>query len=81
MPVTKAMRDAFQAGFTDPGAPLTPGEERLLRHRVGPRIVFMDDVVEENPSVIHVGELRHQPYDGDEDIIDEDIIDAEIVED
>lgn len=72
--ITRQMTEAFEEGFKNPNAPLTPGEQRLLyqqRARAGPQILF----VEERPATQHIGEITHRPCaDG------VDIVDAEIVE-
>lgn len=70
---TKAMNDAFKEGFEHPNAPLTPGEQRLIYHQVGPRIVFGDDLPAE-PVVIDVGEITHSPCPDDGEITDAEII-------
>lgn len=67
---TKAMNDAFREGFQNPGAPLTPGEVRVLRSRAGPQLVFVDDT----PAPINVGEISHSPCTDDSDIIDAEIV-------
>lgn len=77
--ITEAMTAAFQEGFTNPNAPLTPGEERLIR-RAGPRFVYVDDLVESAEQVgpVDAGEIQHVPFVDDGNA---DIVDAEIIED
>lgn len=67
------MNDAFKEGFQNPGAPLTPGERRLIYRQVGPRIVFADDIPVE-PAAIDVGEISHTPCADDGEITDAEII-------